>query len=317
MNVLSTVKLTHAIKEQLANHFPTITFFHDLKIDEAEQLIPKADIILTYGEDLVEDHIKAATNLKWVMVASAGIEKLPFDILKERKILVSNAKGVHGIPMAEYCLAMMLQVSRQAKALIENEKQHNWDRSVKMDELYGKTVYILGTGAIGSATAKLSKAFGMNVVGMNRDGRSVEHFDTTYKKEDILLPVKDADFIISVLPSTSATKSLVNETFLNTMKSEAVFINIGRGDVVVEEHLITALENNKLKHAVLDVFEEEPLGKKHKFWDMENVTITPHLSGITDLYLPRAIDIFIRNFNHYLDGKLTDMDNNINLDQRY
>ncbi|WP_226671556.1 D-2-hydroxyacid dehydrogenase [Metabacillus litoralis] len=317
MNVLSTVKLSHTIKEQLANDFPSITFYHDQKIDEADQLLPKADIILTYGEDLLEDHISAATNLNWIMVASAGIEKLPFDILKQRQISVTNAKGVHAIPMAEYCLSMMLQVYRQAKVLIENEKQHNWDRRVKMEELYGKTVYILGTGAIGTATAKLSKAFGMKVLGMNSDGRSIEYFDQTFQKEEILLPLTEADFVISVLPSTNDTKSLINKEFIHKMKEEAVFINIGRGDVIVEEDLITALKNNKLKHAVLDVFEEEPLGKQHIFWELDNVTVTPHLSGITDLYLPRAMEIFQKNLHHYLANEFTSMDNKINLDQRY
>ncbi|XQY92493.1 D-2-hydroxyacid dehydrogenase [Metabacillus sp. HB246100] len=317
MIVLSTVRLATPLKEQLAEKFPDITFHHDYKMQDAEKLLPLADVILTYGEDLEEEHIHAATNLKWIMVASAGMDRMPFDALEERNILVTNSKGVHAIPMAEYCLSMMLQVSRQTKKLIENEQNHVWDRKVKMDELYGKTVYIIGAGAIGTATANLAKAFGMKVLGMNRDGRAVKGFDQMYKREEMLMPVEEVDFVISVLPSTEQTKGIIGKDFFQRMKKSAVFINIGRGNTVVEEELIASLEQGQLKHAVLDVFEEEPLNEQHAFWDMEQVTITPHLSGITDRYVPRVMEIFHKNLTCFIEKDEIKMDNKINLSKRY
>lgn len=251
------------------------------------------------------------------MVASAGIEKLPFTELEKRKIAVTNSKGVHAIPMAEYCLAMMLQISRQTKALIENEKKHEWSKRVKMEELYEKTVFILGTGAIGSAVAKLSQAFGMRVLGLNRDGRDVEQFDKIYAVEDMSLAIQTADFIISVLPSTEQTKGLINYRTFNIMKNNAIFINIGRGDAVIEKDLIRALDEKLISHAVLDVFDEEPLSNDHPFWEMNNVTITPHISGITENYLPRAMRIFDSNLEFFSKGNLTSMKNIVSLQKRY
>lgn len=317
MIVLSTVKLPSDLKKKLENSDNEHHFYHDKRIKDVTDLLPHADIILTYGEDLTEEHIRAAKNLKWVMVASAGIEKLPFAELEKRKIAVTNAKGVHAIPMAEYCLAMMLQISRQTKALIENEKKHEWNRRVKMEELYGKTVFILGAGAIGSAIAKLSQAFGMRVLGLNQDGRDVEQFDKVYPIADLPLAIQTADFVISVLPSTEKTKGLIDYGTFIQMKNNSVFINIGRGDAVIEEDLIRALEEDLIRHAVLDVFDEEPLSEKHPFWEMDNVTITPHLSGITENYLPRAIQIFETNLELFSEGDVTNMKNIVSLQQRY
>ncbi|WP_084822356.1 D-2-hydroxyacid dehydrogenase [Bacillus sp. SA1-12] len=251
------------------------------------------------------------------MVASAGIEKMPFEQLEKQKVHVTNSKGVHAIPMAEYCIAMMLQISRQASTLLENQKEHKWDRRVRMEELYGNTVYILGAGAIGTAIAKLSDAFGMQVLGMNRDGREVDSFHKTYSFKDMLLPMEKADFIISVLPSTEQTKGLLTYEAFKRMKEDAVFINIGRGDAVIEKDLIQALNEKEIKHVVLDVFEKEPLNEDHPFWDMENVTVTPHLSGITKNYLPRAMQIFEKNLRDYLDGQISSMENIISLQKRY
>ncbi len=317
MNILSTVKLSDYLKEELNRSFPSVTFFHDYKIDAALDLLPVVDVILTYGEDLTEEHINLAVNVRWIMVASAGIDKLPFSILEKRNILVTNSKGVHAIPMAEYCLSMMLQVSRQAEVMLENQKLHKWDRQVRMEELYDKTVLIIGTGAIGTATAKLSKAFGMKVLGVNSSGVAVEHFDKTYKMSDVSIPLDDADFVISVLPSTEETRGLLNKEFFNKVKKSAVFINIGRGDVVVESDLIDVLKENKSMHAVLDVFETEPLPADHKLWDMDNVIITPHLSGITKNYLPRAMKIFNNNLEYYINGEQGKMENIILLRKRY
>jgi phosphoglycerate dehydrogenase-like enzyme len=317
VQILSTVKLPNHLKEELSQSFPNITFHHDKKINEASDLLPEAEVIITYGEDLTEDHIKAADNLKWIMVASAGIDRLPFSILEERNITITNSKGVHAIPIAEYCISMMLQVSRQAEVLIENQKQRNWNRRVKMEELYGKTVLIIGTGAIGTQTAKLCEVFGMKVLGVNSNGRKVDHFDKAYKMDEISIPLSEADFVISVLPSTEKTKGLLNKDFFCKMKQDSVFINIGRGDVVVENDLIPLLNENRIKHAVLDVFEKEPLAEDHPFWGMDNVTVTPHLSGITKNYLPRVMVIFHRNLQYYCNHQLTSMENIIALEKRY
>ncbi|WP_191559599.1 D-2-hydroxyacid dehydrogenase [Metabacillus idriensis] len=317
MKILSTVKLPAYLKEELEKEFPEDHFDFDKKINEVQKEIAETEVILTYGEDLSAEIIGQAKKLKWVMVASAGMDKLPFEALIDKNVLVTNAKGVHKIPMAEYTISMMLQISRESQQLAANQQARKWDRRVQMHELHGKTIFILGTGAIGTEIARLSKAFGMKTIGMNTSGRSVEFFDEIHIFSRLEEGMKKADFVVSVLPSTKETKELLNYKTFQWMKPDSIFINIGRGDAVCESDLVKALKEGIVKHAVLDVFAEEPLKEDHPFWGMENVTVTPHLSGITKNYLPRAMDIFKRNLVFYKDGSHSSMENVIKLEQGY
>jgi phosphoglycerate dehydrogenase-like enzyme len=236
------------------------------------------------------------------MVISAGIEGMPLKALKEKGVVVTNARGIHKIPMAEYTIAMMIESVKRIKRWHENESRHLWEPKLKMGEISGKTLAVLGTGAIGSEIARLAKAFNMKTLGLNRSGRSVEHFDRTYKNEDVNECVKEADFVVAVLPHTENTEKFIRREQFRSMKNEAVFINIGRGKTVDQSELADALREGEIAHAVLDVFEEEPLPSDHPFWDMEQVTVTPHLSAITPKYQHRAFEIFENNFKEFLSG---------------
>ncbi|MFC0273796.1 D-2-hydroxyacid dehydrogenase [Metabacillus herbersteinensis] len=318
MKILSTVKMPIEFKQKLEDQFSEdVTFLHDRKMNKVDKELTEADVILTYGEDMTSEHIQNAKNLKWIMVASAGIEKMPFEELEKRNILVTNAKGVHKTPMAEYCLAMMLQISRQAKRLAENQRDQKWDRRVEMQELYGKTLLVIGAGAIGSEISRMANAFGMSTIGLNQNGQDVGCFDETYPLSQLDYLLSGADFVISVLPSTEKTKGILTYEQFKKMKNTAIFINIGRGDVLIEKDLIAALNEGEIHHAVLDVFIKEPLEREHPFWSMGNVTVTPHLSGITNEYLPRAFEIFKQNLSLFLNGTHDQMRNIINLNRRY
>ncbi|MRX54895.1 D-2-hydroxyacid dehydrogenase [Bacillus idriensis] len=292
MKILSTVKLPGYLKEELVNEFPDLDFNFDNRINDVLNEVKEAEVILTYGEDLTAD-------------------------INQQNILVTNSKGVHKIPMAEYTISMMLQISRESQQLHENQQERKWDRRVKMHELHGKTIFILGAGAIGTEIARLAKAFGMKTEGMNRSGRTVEYFDGIHTYNGLEAGMRKADFVVSVLPSTKETKGLLDYKAFSWMQPEGIFINIGRGDAVREADLVKVLHEGKIKHAVLDVFEEEPLRENHSFWSMKNVTVTPHLSGITENYLPRAMDIFKRNLALYINGDYSSMENTIDLKQGY
>jgi phosphoglycerate dehydrogenase-like enzyme len=316
MNIVSTLLPTKEIENQLKIEFPNENFHFYKGMKNILHLLPEADVLITYGEDLTPELIQQANHLKWIMVMSAGMEKMPFKAIKNKGILVTNVRGIHKIPMGEYVISMMLQVSRQAKVLFNNEKNRIWDRKVRVNELHGKTIGILGVGAIGGEIARLAKAFHMRTLGVNRSGRDVEYVDKVYTTDQIDIVLRESDYIVSVLPSTPETKYLLKEEHFDLMKNTAVFINIGRGDVVKEEVLIQALKESKISHAVLDVFEQEPLPSDHIFWQMENVTVTPHLSGITKNYLPRAFEIFIHNLHIFKQGQ-GDYLNVVNLDRGY
>ncbi|MDQ0175718.1 D-2-hydroxyacid dehydrogenase [Bacillus chungangensis] len=307
MQVLLTLNPPPFLKEDMHATFPQI-YFHYEKLSAAENILPHAEIIVTYGEDLTVEHLEKAKRLKWIMVASAGLEKMPLAQIAERNILVTNARGIHKIPMAEFTIGLLLQHMKQFPVIWQQERENIWNKRVPMGELYGKTIMVVGAGAIGSEIAKLSKAFSMTTIGVNASGNSVAYFDQMLRADEIAEGLKRTDFVVSVLPSTEKTQHFFQKEHFIAMKESAVFINIGRGDVVQESVLIDALKKEEIAHAYLDVFQTEPLPADHPFWSMNNLTVTPHISSKSKQYLPRVFDIwkhnlhtYIRNGNDYLN----------------
>jgi phosphoglycerate dehydrogenase-like enzyme len=281
-------------------------------------LINEMDVLITYGEDLDEELINEASRLKWISVMSAGLEKLPFDPIREKDILVTNARGIHAIPMAEYVIGMMLSYIKQFPTMAVNKSNHIWNKKLPFGELNEKTLLVLGTGAIGNEIARLGKSFRMNTIGMNRSGNSPSsYFDDTIKVSQIEDTLPNADFIVSVLPSTSETKGLLKYKHFELMKNDAMFINIGRGDLMKEETIHEVLNDQVIGHMVLDVFPDEPLNKNSELWSYPNLTITPHTSSSSKKYLPRAFTIFEENFQRFINHKHDDYVNRIDIRKGY
>lgn len=316
MKVVSSILPTESIRRIVQGKFPELEFQFFKGMKNVGSSLWDAEIFITYGEDLNVEHIEKAHKLKWIMVMSAGLEKMPLEACREKGILITNARGVHKIPMAEFTLGLLLQHVKQTKLLLQSEREEEWNRRIPMDELHGKTILILGVGAIGGEIARLAKAFGMNTLGMNRSGSSAEFIDELYQMANLEKVVTRADFIVSVLPSTSETRYILTLEHFQRMKKSAVLINIGRGDLVKEEVLLQALKEKEIAHVYLDVFQEEPLPKGHPFWQMDHVTVTPHLSSITENYLPRAFEIFEENLHTYIK-KGNKFINMINLSRGY
>ncbi|WNB91578.1 D-2-hydroxyacid dehydrogenase [Bacillus sp. NEB1478] len=315
--ILSSARLKDEMKENLKNEFPESEFRFYNKMKEAAADLEHAEILITFGEDLNEELVERAKALKWIMVISAGLDKMPFEALEKKNILITNARGIHKTPMAEYTISMMLQVSRKAKELMEKQKEQIWDRKVPMTEISGQTIGVLGTGAIGGEIARLAKAFHMKTIGFNRSGKTVDHFDLIVDRDHVEKLYKESDFIVNVLPATDETKDFINADSFSLMKPTSVLINIGRGTTIAEGDLISALNDQKIGYAVLDVFEKEPLSADSPLWNMENVMITPHLSGISPQYQTRALEIFSENYKLYMKNKLKDMVNIIPYDRGY
>ncbi|MDC3413418.1 D-2-hydroxyacid dehydrogenase [Aquibacillus sp. 3ASR75-11] len=316
MMILSSAKLNVSIQSKLRESYPEITFTFCKGMEEAQSYLDQAEVLITYGEDLNADLVEKATHLKWIMVLSAGMDEMPFHTIQAKGIMVTNVRGIHAIPMAEYAISMILQVSRNAKELHKHEQQHTWGRKVPMREITGGTMTVVGTGAIGQEVARLSKAFQMKTIGVSRSGKDQPHFDQMLTTDHLSEAVEAADFIVSVLPSTKETRHLYTYEHFEIMPSHAIFLNMGRGDAVQSDVLLKALNNHEIGHAVLDVFEQEPLPPDHPFWEHDKVTVTPHLSGISPEYVPRAIHIFVQNLAKYVSGD-NDLINRINLNRGY
>lgn len=301
-------KMPPDLKERIQFHW------YSSSKDAAER-IPHADVIISAGR-LHPDIVTQATKLKWVQTLSAGVDKLPLEELARRQVIVTNARGVHTIQMSEFTLSLMLQWVRKANLLHDNQQQHVWDNQVQFGELHGKTIGIIGAGAIGEAVARKAKAFDMTVIGLNRSGTPQPAFDTTvHGEEGLALLLSLSDFVVVLLPSTAKTRGFLRKEHIDLMKPNAFFINLARGDVLDEESLILALQEGKIAGAALDVFAQEPLPVTSPLWSMNNVILTPHIAGSSVHYTDRVSTIFYHNLRAILDGG--DMRNVVDLTEGY
>ncbi len=313
MEVLFTFLPTEEMQRNIIAEFPDVSF-HFLYKDKSK--LPSADILVTYGEDLDEEDIEQAAKLKWIMVMSAGIEKMPHEAIAERGITVSNVRGIHKTPMGESVLGHLLALKRSLPDIYKNQRDHKWERKFRSSELLGSTALILGPGAIGSEIGRLLQAFGVITIGCNRSGNSSENMTEMITFEQLREKLPAADIVISVLPSTEDTKYLLDINHFKSMKKEAVFMNFGRGDLVEGKVLLEAMKEKMIAYSVLDVFEQEPLPADHPFWGMDNIIISPHVSSKSGKYLERGMDIFIPNLRNWLAGN-TEPTNLVNVEKGY
>src|SRR5690606_14783377 len=213
-----------------------------------------------------------------------------------------NVRGIHKTPMAETALAHILSLGRALPALAEQQKRNEWNTKVRQTELRGSTALILGPGAIGSEIGRLLQAFGVKTIGCNHSGNPAPFMDDTIQFEGLLSRLPEADIVISVLPSTEKTKGLLTEKHFKAMKDSAIFMNFGRGDLVKEPVIVDALKNGEIGHAVLDVFEKEPLPADQELWSLSNVTISQHVSNQSGTYIGRALEFFTENLEKWQNG---------------
>lgn len=226
--------------------------------------------------------IEKFINLKYIQLTSAGFDRVPMDYINTHGIEIHNARGVYSIPMAEFVIGGVLQLYKQSRFFMENQKAHKWEKNRSLLELNGKTVCIIGCGSVGTECAKRFKAFGCNVVGVDIETRVDESYDSmvSLKELNSILPIADA--IVLTVPLTDETRYLINSERISLMKSNTVLVNIARGAVVDTGALIGALKKSLISGAVLDVFEDEPLNENSPLWDMENVVVTPHNSFVSE-----------------------------------
>ena len=216
--------------------------------------------------------IEKFTRLRFIQLTSAGYDRVPMEYVKANGIQIYNARGVYSTPMAEAAVAGVLDLYRKMYVFRENQKRHIWEKQRDLLEISGKTVGIFGFGSVGTECAKRFEAFGARVVGVNSSWAP--------DKADFLL--RESDIVICALPLTESTRHYFDAERISLMKPTAVFVNLSRGGTVDTAALAHALAEGRIYGAVLDVFEEEPLGTESPLWDMENVIITPHNSFVGD-----------------------------------
>jgi phosphoglycerate dehydrogenase-like enzyme len=282
-------------------HLPGLTIVSTS--DPAEAAAPGAPFDLAFGEPaLLRQAMPALTGVRWIQSTWAGVEPL-LDPALRRDYVLTNARGVFGAQMSEYVFAYLLAHERKLFEKRASQQAGRWDQAPP-SRLRGKQLGLLGVGTIGAALARTAKHFGMRVKGYTRaseDSPDVDEYFHGPLAEAGAAFASDLDYLVSVMPGTAATRHMVDEALLRALPRRAVFVNPGRGGVVDEAALASALQDGRLAGAVLDVFETEPLPADHVFWRMPNVHITAHTAALSAP--PDIAPIFIDNYRRLQRGE--------------
>lgn len=270
--------------------------------EEALELAPSAEIgWFDFAQHApMNEVVTAATGLKWLNSIYAGLDFLPLDLLAQRGVTVTNGAGINAITIAEYVVMLMLAHAKGYREVVRAQERHEWllDSPGKR-ELYGERVLLLGLGAIGGLVRTRLEAFGMEVVPVRRSGADGALTPDRWRGE-----LCQFDWIVLAVPSTPDTQGMIGEAELAAMKSNAVLVNIARGEVVDQDALIAALEERRIEAALLDVTTPEPLPPEHPLWALENAQVTMHLSGRAQTKMfQRSADRFIENLARWHAGE--------------
>jgi phosphoglycerate dehydrogenase-like enzyme len=277
-------------------------------LDELTTRVAQADVLVVSGfwRNFLLD---SASKLTFIQSIGAGVDQFPQDELRRRGIRLASARGVNRNAVAEHAIATMLAFTRHLHTGRDNQRKRHWrgmlsDLSQREDELGGKTLLIVGLGAIGSRLAQLARAFDMRVIATKRNPANVAAADEVHPPEQLPALLPQADFVVLTCPLTPETENLIDERALAAMKPGAYLLNMARGRCVDEPALLAALQAGRLAGAGIDHFWDEPLPTDSPFWEMVNVIITPHTAGETRKYEENVIDILLDNLERLWRGEM-------------
>jgi phosphoglycerate dehydrogenase-like enzyme len=299
--VLVFTRLEDRHLDQIRAVDPRVRVFRGTDPEAARTLAPRAAIML--GWSIPDDVLAQARALRWVHSSGAGVERLLVPPILGDNVILTDSSGIHQA-MVEHVFALMLAFARRLHTAVRLQLAHRFEHyAIQGEELGGRTLGILGLGAIGRDIARTAPAFEMRVIGIKRVPGPIEGVDVVLPPEGLHDVLREADYVVVALPLTRATRHLMGEREFRAMKPSAVLINIGRGAIVDEPALITALREGWIAGAGLDVFEHEPLPVDSPFYDMVNVIITPHTAGSSPQYFERMTSLFCENLRAFLDGR--------------
>ena len=273
--------------------------------DEAAMLLAGADVLLGY---CTQETLEHGEQLRYIMNYSAGVDKcVSSPLARERKILVTNMQRIYGPGIAEHVIGLMYMLTRKLYVYRDLQRERKWDRTAvpraSMWEAQDRTMLIVGLGGIGTEIARRAHALGMRVVATRASSRKGPEFVAYVGLPDELLKLAgQADVVVNATPLTKATTGLFDKKFFAAMKKGTYFINIGRGQSVVTDDLIAALNSGHLGGAALDVTDPEPLPANHPLWVAKNVVITPHISASSDEQMDRFWLVVRENLRRYVNG---------------
>jgi phosphoglycerate dehydrogenase-like enzyme len=290
---------------------------------ELLEAVVEAEIYLGYG--VTPALLRAAKRLRWAHTGAAGVGSILTDEMRASPVLLTNSKGIHGPPMGETAVAMILHFARGLDLSVENKARSLWDAGPfyradhPLTEVSSSTVGLFGFGGIGREVGKRALALGARVLVFDRSpgafhdqGRKPQGAEVDWRaapveflhgEDGFRRLLEESDFLVLSAPETPETRGRFHAAALARMKPTAVLINLSRGGLVEESALVRALEEGELRGAGLDVFQEEPLPPEHRFWTLPNVVLTPHVSAVTRGFWRRQTDLIVENLGRYFSGE--------------
>lgn len=265
------------------------------------ELLREAEVLLA-PRRLPGDLAARAPRLRWIQLSMAGIEWLKETDVWKSDVLLTSARGINARPVAEYTLAVLFALSKDVRRLLENQGRRRWERFV-LGQLAGKTLGVVGFGALGQEVARLASAVGLDALACSRarpEGMPPGPLRELYPPDRLHAFLARCDFVVLCVPLTEATRGMFGEREFQAMRDTAFLVNVARGEVVQEQALVHALRTGWIAGAALDVFEKEPLPVESPLWEMPNVIISGHVAGLFEGYDARVTDLFCDNLGRYL-----------------
>ncbi|MFZ3309278.1 MAG: D-2-hydroxyacid dehydrogenase [Xanthobacteraceae bacterium] len=295
-------------RDRLRAEFPELQFAVFRDAAEVTGDIADVDVMMMFGLELRDHMLTGAPRLQWIQSLATGVDHFLRAPSLKPEVLITSGRGIHGAPMREQVVYMMMAVSRDAARQVEDHQHRVWQRRL-WSTLHGKTAAIVGTGIVGAAIGELLKAFGMRTIGVSRAPRAEKGFDAMLPMEQLRDAAAKADYLINVLPATPTNLNLFDGAVFAAMKPSAYYISAGRGQTVDEAALIDALRERRIAGAAFDVFQTEPLPPDSPFWNLPNVFITPHVGGYIVEYEDFIMPLIVDNMRAFLAGRQSEMKN--------
>jgi phosphoglycerate dehydrogenase-like enzyme len=295
-----------ALRAELADALPGVPVEAVADAAASDRLADTAVVATQSFDDALLD-----AGVPWLHALSAGVDHYPLDRLRDVGVAFTNASGVHAEPAAEQVLAYLLAFERNLHRAVRHQERREWER-YRGTELRGRTVGVVGLGAIGGRVAELASALGTRVVGTKRNpGTAPDAVDEAHPPDALPRVLDRADYVVLACPLTDDTRGLVGPDEFAAMRDDAVLVNVARGEVVQEDALIAALRDDAIAGAALDVFAAEPLPEGSPLWGIEDVIVTPHVAGSTPAYWARNAALLAGNYERFVADGPGALDNRV------
>ncbi|HWM81966.1 MAG TPA: D-2-hydroxyacid dehydrogenase [Pseudolabrys sp.] len=308
MKVLVLDSGAHINIADMRREFPETEFFGTKTEVEALVVCADCDVLVCISHEATERLIAAMPKLGYIFSLTTGVDHLRTLKALSSSVRITNARGIHGPQMAELAFLYMLGFTRSIRTLARNQADRIWDRWPQ-PLLHGKTVVVVGLGAIAEALVARCNAFGMTVHGVSDARASFPGCETIYRRADLKAAAARADFMIILVPLDDRSRGMIDASVFAAMKPTAYLINIARGAVVDEAAMIAALRDGQIAGAGLDVFTHEPLPADNPLWAMDNVMITPRIGGMSDCYAEQIFPLAVHNLHAWKAGRQDDLRN--------